>query len=159
MTEVIQDAAAWKHRISTQMKLLIGIVLALALLADTICPTLADPATPAPASAWSEDSVKALALQWFAQMEAGQIDRTQLTPEYSAQLTDDAVEGLSRHLKEFGYGAPPTGAQVLRSGTVDDQTIYVVKLLFPRGDAGSMLVGLNTEGRITGIDILTMAGD
>ena len=34
----------------------------------------------------TEESVKALALQWFVQMQAGQIDRTQLDTRYSAQL-------------------------------------------------------------------------
>jgi hypothetical protein len=90
-------------------------------------------------------------------MEAGQIDRAQLTPRYGAQLTDAAVQAMSHQLKE--YGASPIGAQVLRSRTADDQTIYLVKLLFPRGDAAAMLLGLNTEGRITGIDIISMAGD
>jgi hypothetical protein len=31
------------------------------------------------------------ALHWYTQMRTGQIDRTQLTAAYSAQLTDDAV--------------------------------------------------------------------
>jgi hypothetical protein len=135
----------------------VRIVLAAALSAGSICPVFADPATPPTASARSEDSVKALALQWFAQMEAGQIDRTQLTPRYGAQLTDDAIQAMSHQLKQ--YGASPIGAQVLRSHTAGDQTIYLVKLVFPRGDAAAMLVGLNTGGEITGIDIISMAGD
>ena len=60
------------------MRRLSGIVLAVTLLAAS-CPAVRA------GLAWqagtrSEDSVKTLALQWFAQMEAGQIDRTQLTP-------------------------------------------------------------------------------
>jgi hypothetical protein len=35
----------------------------------------------------------------------------------------------------------------------------VVKILYPRGDAASLLIGLNTEGKITGISFLSMAGD
>ena len=49
--------------------------------------------------------MRALALQWFAQMQAGKIDRTQYTAAYSAQLTDDAVQAMSRHLNQ--YGASP----------------------------------------------------
>jgi hypothetical protein len=56
-------------------------------------------------------SGEALALQWFSQMETGQIDRTQLASACSAQLTDDAVQAMSRQLKR--YGASPTSAQVL----------------------------------------------
>jgi hypothetical protein len=103
------------------------------------------------------DSVKALALQWFAQMEAGQIDRTQLASRYSAQLSENAVQAMSHQLKQ--YGASPTSAQVLRSRALDDQTFYLVKLIFPRGDSAAMLVGFDTQGKITGIDFVSMAGD
>ena len=99
--------------------------------------------------------MKTLALQWFAQMEAGQIDRAQLTSGYSAQLTDDAVQAMSRQLKQ--YGASPTSAQVLRNRTTDDQTFYLVKLIFPRGDAAAMLVGFDTQGKITGIDFVSIS--
>ena len=90
-------------------------------------------------------------------MAAGQIDRMQLTAKYSAQLSDDAVRMTSHQLKQ--YGASPIGAQILRTREFADQTIYLVKLLFPRGDAAAMLIGFDTEGKITGIDIISMAGD
>jgi len=137
------------------MRRLVGIALSIALLAGSSAVTLANPAPPA--SARSEDSVKALALQWFALMEAGQIDRTQLAPRYNAQLSNEAVQAMSHQLKQ--YGASPTSAEVLRSCAFDDQTIYLVKLVFPRGDAAAMLVGFDTEGKITGIDFVSMAGD
>lgn len=105
----------------------------------------------------TDDSVKALVLQWYTNMIAGRFDRSRLTPAYSAQLTDEAVQNMSRHLRQ--YGAGPTGAQVLQTRTIDDQTFYLVKLLFPRGDAGSVLIGFNTGGQITGLDIVSMAGD
>jgi hypothetical protein len=138
-----------------EIRRLIAIVLTIAFLAAGISAVLADSTTPA--NARSEDSVKALALQWFAQMETGQIDRTQLASAYSAQLTDDAVQAMSRQLKR--YGASPMSAQVLRSRATVDQMFYLVKLVFPRGDAAAMLVGLDTQGKITGIDFVSMAGD
>jgi len=92
-------------------------------------------------------------------MQSSQIDRTQLTPDYSAQLTDDAVQAMSRYLKEYRYGVSPTRAEVLQTRTIGKQTLYVVKLVFPRGDAASLLFGFNTEGKITGISLLSMAGD
>jgi hypothetical protein len=136
-----------------QIRRLTAIVMTIAFLAAGISAVLADSATPA--STRSEDSVKTLALQWFAQMEAGQIDRAQLTSGYSAQLTDDAVQAMSRQLKQ--YGASPTSAQVLRNRTTDDQTFYLVKLIFPRGDAAAMLVGFDTQGKITGIDFVSIS--
>src|SRR5690348_8562598 len=98
------------------MRRFVRIIQAAALLAGSISAVLANPAPPA--STRSEDSVKALALQWFAQMEAGQIDRSQLTSSYSTQLTNDAVQAMSHQLKL--YGASPTGAQLLRRRTIDD---------------------------------------
>ena len=94
-----------------------------------------------------------------AQMQSGEIDRTQLTPDYSAQLTDAAVQGMSRYLREYEYGVSPTGAEVLQARRSGDQTMYVVKLLFPRGDAASLLLGFNAKNQITGVSLLSMAGD
>ena len=116
-------------------------------------------ASPPPSSVQAENNVEALALEWFAQIRTGQIDRTQLAADYSAQLTDDAVQAMSRYLKEYKYGASPTGAEILKTRTIGEQTFYVVKLAFPRGDAASLLLGFNTEGKITGISLMSMAGD
>ena len=132
------------------------IMVVAALFTGSVAAALA--ASP-PSSVPTEHSVETLALEWFAKMQTGQIDRTQLAADYSAQLTDDAVQALSRFLKEHDYGAPPTGAQVLKTSTVGEQTFYVVKLLFPRGDAASLLLGFNAEGKITGINLMSMAGD
>ena len=55
--------------------------------------------------------------------------------------------------------ASPTGAQVLKTRKIGAQTFYVVKLVFPRGDAASLLLGFNVEGKITGISLMSMAGD
>jgi hypothetical protein len=92
-------------------------------------------------------------------MRTGQIDRTQLAAGYSAQLTDDVVQAMSKYLKEYEYGVSPMGAQVLKTRTIGEQTFYVVKLVFPRGDAASLLLGFNAEGKITGISLMSMAGD
>jgi hypothetical protein len=128
------------------MTLPVAITLLAALLTGSVATALAG--SPPPSSAPTENSVETLALEWFAKMRTGQIDRTQLAADYSAQLTDDAVQAMSRYLKEYEYGASPTGAQVLKTRTIGEQTFYVVKLVFPRGDAASLLVGLNAEGKL-----------
>jgi hypothetical protein len=139
------------------MKLLIAMTLAAALVTGSMESAVSD--SSGPASTQSEKSVEAIALRWFELMQSGQIDRTQLTAEYSAQLTDDMVHQMSAYLSEYKYGAAPTGAQVLRTRTTGEQTFYDVKLVFPRGDAASLLLGFNTEGKITGIVLMSMAGD
>jgi hypothetical protein len=109
------------------------------------------------ADAQTDDNVKGLALRWYTQMQAGELDRTQLTAAYSAQLTDDAVRKMSHAVNL--YGASPKGAQILESRTIADQKFYLVKLVFPRGDAASLLIGFDGQGKITGIDFMSMAGD
>ena len=79
------------------------------------------------------------------------------TAAYGAQLTDDAVQAMSRHLNE--YGASPIRAEIMQKRSVDNQTFYRVKLVFPRGDATSLLLGFDAEGKITGLSIMSMAGD
>jgi hypothetical protein len=110
-------------------------------------------------SAHGDDNLEDLVLNWFAQMHAGQIDRTQLTPEYSAHLSDEAVQQMSRFLAEYHYGASPLGAQILRRHASGDQTFCLAKILFPRGDAASLLFGFNQNRKITGISLMSMAGD
>ena len=134
-----------------------GIALVAALYAGGGTTPLA--ASVSSANVQAEKNVDVLALMWFAEMQAGQIDRAQLTPDYNARLTNDAVREMSQYLKEHDYGVPPKRAEVVQTRTSGDQTLYVVKLVFPRGDAATLLFGLNTEGKITGISLLSMAGD
>jgi hypothetical protein len=107
----------------------------------------------------AERNVESLALQWFERMRTGQIDRTQLAPAYSAQLTDDAVRGMAQYFKQHDFGAPPSSAELMQSRTIGDQTFYLVKLVFPRGDATSLMFGFNDADKITGITLMSMAGD
>ena len=131
------------------------IIMVVVLSIVTAADGLADP-TPQ-AGVPTEDGMKAFALQWFAQMLLGKIDRTQYTSTYGAQLTDEAVQAMSHQLNE--YGAPPLRAEIMQKRSVDNQTFYKVKLIFPRGDAASLLFGLDVEGKITGVAITSMAGD
>jgi hypothetical protein len=81
-----------------------------------VTTALADPAPLAGVP--SEDGMNVFALRWFAQIQAGKIDRTQYTAAYGAQLTDDAVQAMSHQLNQYGVspmgrgrasGAPPDG--------------------------------------------------
>jgi hypothetical protein len=57
------------------------------------------------------NSVKTIALEWFEHLQVGQIDRTQMTTEFSENLTDDAVQEMSRFLASYG---PPTGDEIVQ---------------------------------------------
>jgi hypothetical protein len=113
----------------------------------------------APTGAQTPKGVEALALHWFARMRSGKIDRSQLAPEYDAHLTDHAVEQMSRYLKAYEFGHLPLEAHILQSRESGSQTFHVVKIIFPRGDAASLMMGCNSDGKITGISLMSMAGD
>jgi hypothetical protein len=105
------------------------------------------------------NTVNARALRCWSQMQSGVIDRTELSEDYSAHLSDDAVLEMSNYLKEHKYGVPPSRVEVLQKHQTRNQTIYLVKLDFPRGDAASLLLGFDNDAKITGVTILSMAGD
>jgi len=120
-----------------------------ALLTGFIAPAFGDQTTP------SSDSVKTFALEWFKHLQAGRIDRTQMTTAFSEHLTDDAVKEMSRYLKSYG---PATGDEIVQSRTIEDQTFYVVKLFLQRGDALSLLIGFDENGRLPGSRSQAWAG-
>jgi hypothetical protein len=113
--------------------------------------TFGDQASPIDPS--SSDSVKTVALEWYEHLQAGQIDRTQMTMEFSEHLTDDAVQEMSHFLVTYGSAS---GGEIVKSRTIQDQTFYLVKLLLERGDALSLLIGFDENGKITGITFTSM---
>ena len=104
-------------------------------------------------------TLETFVLRWFEQMRTGQIDRSLLSPEYDAHLSYQAVQDMSEHLTAYEFGASPIGVHVLRRHATESQTFYLTKILFPRGDAASLLFGFNQDGKITGISLMSMAGD
>lgn len=131
---------------------------AIALFASLLMSGMAA-AAPTKGSMPTERAVETLALQWFERMRTGQIDRTQLTTDFSARLTEDVVKKMSTYLNTYKYGASPTAAKILLTRTIGNQTFYDVKILFPRGDAASLLFSFDTEGKIAGLVLVSMAGD
>jgi hypothetical protein len=107
----------------------------------------------APIDPSSSDSVKTFALDWFEHIQAGKIDRAQMTAALSETLTDSSVEEMSRYLRAYG---PATRDEISQNRRIQDQTFYVVKLFLQRGDALSLLIGFNDDGKITGITFPSM---
>jgi hypothetical protein len=101
----------------------------------------------------SADSVKVFALDWFERLQGGQIDRALMTVALSETLTDGSVEEMSRYLKSYG---PATGDEITQNRRIQDQTFYVVKLFLQRGDALSLLIGFDDNGRISGVTFPSM---
>lgn len=101
----------------------------------------------------SSDSVKVFALGLFERLQAGQINRTQMTAALSENLTDDSVKEMARYLKSYG---PATSDEIIQTRKIQNQTFYVVKLFLQRGDALSLLIGFDESGKITGITFPSM---
>jgi hypothetical protein len=139
--------AAWLCRVGVS-----GLVAAL-----LVCPGAPAHADAAPSVVSTVDGVTAFAMHRFTEMQAGRTDRSQYAAAYRAQVTDDAVKAMSHALNE--YGASPLRAEIVQTRKIDDQTFYVVKFVFPRGDATSLLFGFDAAGKITGVGVGGMAGD
>src|SRR5271166_6522865 len=89
------------------------------------------------------------AMHWFIEMMSGRTDRSQYAPAFAPQVTNDAVARISHDLNR--YGAPPLRAEVMQTKTDGDQSFTVLKFVFPRGDATSLLFGFDAAGKITGV--------
>jgi hypothetical protein len=131
------------------------LLVLVSLLAVGIAAAPANAASPVGMP--TDDRVRAFALQWYAQMQAGKFDRTQYATAYGAQLTPEAVQAMSQHLNQ--YGASPLRAEIMKKRLVENQTFYLVKFIFPRGDAASLLFGFDADGKITGIGVESTPGD
>ena len=142
------QGTAWLRRVGVA-------ALVAALLVGPRAPARADPQPPAGTP--TEASVTAWAMHWFKEMQAGRTDRVQYAPAYRAQVTDDAVKAMSQALDK--YGASPVRAEIVQTRKIDEQTFYMVKFVFPRGDATSLLFGFDTAGKVTGVGVGGMAGD
>jgi hypothetical protein len=141
--------------VATRVRSLGTASLVLALLTVGIAAASVNAASPANVA--TDDGAAAFALQWYTQMQAGKFDRSQYAAAYGAQLTPEAVQAMSQHLNR--YGASPLRAEIMKKRTIENQTFYLVKFIFPRGDATSLLFGFNVEGKITGVVVESMAGD
>ncbi len=104
-------------------------------------------------AAWIKAHASALALDLFQHLQAGRIDRAQLTPLYSQQLPDSAVAEMARRLKTYGA---PTGSDLRQFRTMDTQTFTLVKLFFERGDAMTIMIGYDENRKITAISFPSM---
>jgi hypothetical protein len=139
---------AWLRRVGV-------VVLVAALLVGPIAPARADPQPPSGVPV--EANVATWAMHWFKEMQAGRTDREQYAPAYRPQVTDDAVKAMSQALDR--YGASPLRAEIVQTRKIGEQTFYMVKFVFPRGDVTSLLFGFDTAGKVTGVGVGGMAGD
>src|ERR1700722_17697995 len=102
-------------------------------------------------TALSAERVQKSAVEWFDRMRTGQIDRTQLSADFNAQLTDATVETTSRFLQAHGYVESPTAATLVDTKTAGDETLYTVKLSFAQGKATNLQISVGDDGKYNDI--------
>jgi hypothetical protein len=73
--------------------------------------------------------------------------------------SNGAIEQMSRYLTAYEFGALPLDAHVMQTRETQTQKFYLGKIVFPRGDAPSLMMGFNADGKITGVSLMSMAGD
>lgn len=129
--------------------------LVVALTVGLVAPFRAN-AMPS-AGAQSDANMTVFLMRWFNEMQSGRTERSLYAPAYAAQVSDEAVATMSRDLNK--YGASPLRAEIEQSRKEGDQSFYIVKFVFPRGDATSLLFGFDAAGKISGIAIGGLAGD
>ena len=84
-------------------------------------------------------------MHWFTEMMAGRTDRSQYAAAFAPQVTDEAVARMAHDLNR--YGAAPLRAEIVQTKKDGDQTFAMLKFVFPRGDATSLLFGFDTQAR------------
>jgi hypothetical protein len=134
----------------------IGALILIAIAALAVGPVATARAAP-PAASGTDADLRAWAMRWFAEIQAGRTDRTQYAPAFAPEVTDGAVKMMSLDLNR--YGASPLRAEITQTRKIGEQTFYIVKFIFPRGDATTLLFGFDAAGKITGVRPQSFAGD
>lgn len=108
--------------------------------------TAAPTATPSP-----DPAMLARAKTAFAQLQSGKIDRTTLTTEMSAALTDDKVASVESSIGNLGA---PVSFDQQRTGTQGDVRYAVYLVTFRNGAKLNFLIGVDAQGKIAGMRVM-----
>jgi hypothetical protein len=99
-------------------------------------------ATPSP-----NPQMLARAKSWFAQLQAGKIDRSQLAPGMGS-LTDEQVTNVSAQIKNLGTPVTFEQQQTMTQNGVD----YAIYLLtFGDGKKLDFIFAVNGQGKVAGL--------
>lgn len=105
--------------------------------------------SPAPAAlpSPSDAAMLARAKSWLQQLQAGKIDRSQLTPKVNALLTDALVAQVSSQLAPLGT---PSSFTLAEKQKTPAGLAYVYLLKFAPGNLHEILV-IDNGGKIAGL--------
>jgi hypothetical protein len=126
-------------------------LLPLAATAGTFAPTPSPlpsqspaPATPTPGPARGSDAEATLrAREWIARFQSGDIDRSQLTSDFSATLDKTAVAQIQSALPK----GQPQSVAISYKDSASGNTAYVFLVTWPEGTL-SFTLGITAGGKI-----------
>jgi hypothetical protein len=149
----------------------VRMLLPAALLAGTIAaappppsiphqgPSPPPPPPPAPvgqpqsqptAAATTDPAMLARAKSWFAQLQAGKIDRSQLATKANGALTDATVSNAQGILS--GLGTPVSFIQQ-QAGAQGSISYAIYSLTFKNGRKLNFFFAVDSQGKVEGLQI------
>jgi len=111
--------------------------------------------TPQPVSApapepTTDPAMLARAKNWFAQLQAGKIDRSQLATTANTALTDAKITTVSQAIS--GLGSPATFVQT-GAGQQGNVSYAIYLLTFANGTKLNFFFAVDSQGKIEGLQI------
>ena len=97
------------------------------------------------------EKVLAAAKTAFAALQSGKVDRTTLTAEMSAALTDDKLATLKGAIGNLGT---PVSFDQQRAGTQGNVRFAVYLVTFANGTKLNFLIGIDEHGKIAGLRLM-----
>ncbi|MGC9992934.1 MAG: hypothetical protein ABSD52_11140 [Candidatus Cybelea sp.] len=123
-------------------------------------PPAAPPAAPMPAQTGApavtpspDPAMLAQAKNVFAELQSGKLDRTTLTTEMSAALTDDKLATVKSSIGTLGA---PVSFEQEHAGTQSGVRYGVYLVTFSNGAKLDFLIGLDGQGKIAGMRLTPM---
>jgi hypothetical protein len=102
-------------------------------------------ATPAP-----NPQMLARAKSWFAQLQAGKIDRSQLAAGMGTSLSDQQVQDASSKIKSLGT---PVTFEQQQTMTQAGNTITAYLLTFGNGQKLTFYFAVDSQGKVSGLQL------
>lgn len=128
-------------------KIVAALACALALCVGAV-PSFA--ASPAPAASANADML-GRAKAWFASLQTGKVDRTQMTDEMNKDLSDDQLKTLAAKIGPLG---DPTAFEQVQVGSQAGSSVYTYRLAFSNGDHLNFQVAIDGSDKISGFYVL-----
>ncbi|MGC1381102.1 MAG: hypothetical protein WA814_08785 [Candidatus Baltobacteraceae bacterium] len=125
----------------------IGLLAALAFYAGTVTAAGAATAAPSPTPA-PDPAMLARAKTWFAELQSGKIDRSQLTPQMNAALTPGQVSSTEATIGKLGTPATFAQEQTMSQGGYN-YAVYLVT--FSDGTKLNFVFAVDGSGNVAGL--------